>query len=307
MANLLNNYRQDVVDAADYFDLLKIYTKSHQLTREDGKVVPWIDENLNPRTGDWIARTRLKTWNNGTWDAGKGGKERGKDYNHSTYCDLVITGLVGLRPRSDAVVEVHPLAAGGHLGLVLPGQRPLPRAHAHDPLGQSGEKYGRGKGLRVFADGAEIAHADSLERVTGALPGSTAGTSAGWTKYEGGPVLGGDLGTCFDVAMLRENETYRMWFSWRPKESIALVESQRRNPLEPAADRFGPRQGHEVGRRHQPSRRGQTPGRLSHVVHGAGQRPQLDRLRDQSRRRPLDPPLRPSRSCLPRSPGKASP
>ena len=82
----------------DYFETLKIYTKSHRLKREDGTVVPWIDENLNPHTGDWIARTRLKVWKNGTWDPGKGGVERGKDYNHSTYCDLIITGLVGLRP-----------------------------------------------------------------------------------------------------------------------------------------------------------------------------------------------------------------
>ena len=51
-------------------------------------------------------------------------------------------------------------------------------------------------------------------------------TAAGWTKHPRNPVLGGALGTCFDVAVLREGDTYRMWFSWRPKESIALVESK---------------------------------------------------------------------------------
>jgi len=50
-------------------------------------------------------------------------------------------------------------------------------------------------------------------------------TSAGWRKYEKNPVLGGNLGTCFDVSLLREGGKYRMWFSWRPKQSIALVES----------------------------------------------------------------------------------
>lgn len=50
-------------------------------------------------------------------------------------------------------------------------------------------------------------------------------TAAAWRKYEGNPVLGGTLGTCFDVALLREAGTYRMWFSWRPKKSVALVES----------------------------------------------------------------------------------
>ena len=49
-------------------------------------------------------------------------------------------------------------------------------------------------------------------------------TSAGWTKFENNPVLGGNLGTCFDVALLREADVYRMWFSWRPKKAVALVE-----------------------------------------------------------------------------------
>lgn len=51
-------------------------------------------------------------------------------------------------------------------------------------------------------------------------------TAVGWVKYEKNPVLGGPLGTCFDIAVLREENKYRMWFSWRPKRSIAAVESQ---------------------------------------------------------------------------------
>jgi len=47
----------------------------------------------------------------------------------------------------------------------------------------------------------------------------------GWVKYAGNPVLGGDLGTCFDVALLHEDAIFRMWFSWRPQKSLALVES----------------------------------------------------------------------------------
>jgi beta-1,2-mannobiose phosphorylase / 1,2-beta-oligomannan phosphorylase len=50
-------------------------------------------------------------------------------------------------------------------------------------------------------------------------------TAGGWHKYENNPVLGGALGTCFDVALLREEGKYRMWFSWRPQKSVALVES----------------------------------------------------------------------------------
>jgi predicted GH43/DUF377 family glycosyl hydrolase len=54
---------------------------------------------------------------------------------------------------------------------------------------------------------------------------SDAETVAGWRKSDKNPVLGGSLGTCFDVSVLRDGDKYRMWFSWRPKQSIALVES----------------------------------------------------------------------------------
>jgi predicted GH43/DUF377 family glycosyl hydrolase len=50
--------------------------------------------------------------------------------------------------------------------------------------------------------------------------------AAGWRKYDKNPVLGGPLGTCFDISVLREDGQYRMWFSWRPKKSIALVTSR---------------------------------------------------------------------------------
>jgi predicted GH43/DUF377 family glycosyl hydrolase len=53
----------------------------------------------------------------------------------------------------------------------------------------------------------------------------TSETAAGWVKYEKNPVLGGALGTCFDVSLLAKGTGYRMWFSWRPQRSIALVES----------------------------------------------------------------------------------
>src|SRR5579859_6177676 len=48
---------------------------------------------------------------------------------------------------------------------------------------------------------------------------------AGWTKYNGNPVMGGKHGTCFDISVLLDGTRYRMWLSWRPKKSVALVES----------------------------------------------------------------------------------
>jgi len=50
--------------------------------------------------------------------------------------------------------------------------------------------------------------------------------TAGWVKYAGNPVLGGEYGTCFDVCVLQQAGKYRMWVSWRPKQSVAITESQ---------------------------------------------------------------------------------
>src|SRR5579875_1521565 len=61
-----------------------------------------------------------------------------------------------------------------------------------------------------------------LARATGLSP---AEGESGWVKYPGNPVLGGEYGTCFDISVLHEGETFRMWLSWRPKKSVALSES----------------------------------------------------------------------------------
>ncbi|MBI5831051.1 MAG: discoidin domain-containing protein [Armatimonadetes bacterium] len=195
---------------------------------------PWIDENLNPYTGDWIARSLLV-------ERGQQPRDRGKDYNHSTYCDLIITGLIGLRPQPDDSVVVNPLVPDGQWDYFC-----LDRVPYHGRLltilwDKTGQRYGRGAGLRVLADGQEIAVSPDLKRVSTKLPAGAAPAAAAvpplapptpappvpaWVKSPGNPVLGGALGTCFDISVLRDGERYRMWFSWRPRKSIALVESK---------------------------------------------------------------------------------
>jgi len=47
-----------------------------------------------------------------------------------------------------------------------------------------------------------------------------------WVKYENNPVLGGgDLGTVFDISVLKEGNEYIMYSSWRPKRSVAVSTS----------------------------------------------------------------------------------
>jgi hypothetical protein len=162
MANLLREYRQQAVSREDYFQLFLIYTRSQRLRLPDGRRIAWIDENLNPFTGEWQARA-MKI-RKGTFDG------RGDHYNHSGYCDLVITGVAGLVPRAGEVVEVDPLVPEKswdwfYLDNVAYHGRTLTIL-----WDRTGRKFERGSGLRVWADGAEIARSSRLERITGRLP-----------------------------------------------------------------------------------------------------------------------------------------
>lgn len=51
------------------------------------------------------------------------------------------------------------------------------------------------------------------------------GTNGGWAKHAQSPVLGGELGVCFDISMLKEDGLFRMYFSWRTQKSVAVVTS----------------------------------------------------------------------------------
>jgi hypothetical protein len=169
MANLLNGYRQDYVSKQDYLELLQTYARSQHLKLPNGKVIPFIDEDLHPDTGEWIARNLLY----GMPDAEqtqKGGKDRGRDYNHSTFNDLIITGLVGLRPRVDHRLEINPLVPEGSLEYFC-----LDRVRYHDRdltilYDRTGSRYGKGRGLRVYADGRQIGSAPALTALELEMP-----------------------------------------------------------------------------------------------------------------------------------------
>jgi hypothetical protein len=156
LASLLNNYRQEVAGRQLYFDTLQTYTRSHRRTLPEGAVVPWLDESLNPDTGAWIPTD--------------GHPPRGQYYNHSTYCDLVISGLAGLRPRADDMLEVNPLVPEGTWDYFC-----LDRVRYHGRLitilyDKTGRRYGRGQGLQLLVDGRRLAARPGLERITARLP-----------------------------------------------------------------------------------------------------------------------------------------
>ncbi|MCB1124874.1 MAG: DUF1080 domain-containing protein [Verrucomicrobiae bacterium] len=80
--------------------------------------------------------------------------------------------------------------------------------------------------LGVAAGGLGALIHDAAAAAVPAIASPAADTAAGWIKSADNPVLGGSLGTCFDVSVMREGDRHRMWFSWRPRKSVALVESR---------------------------------------------------------------------------------
>ncbi len=221
MANLLNRSGDSgVVDRDDYLQLLRSYAATHRI-EENGEVIPFIGESIDPANGEWRSRRILL-------QSDRADKERGRHYNHSGFVDLVVTGLAGLRPRADDMLEVNPLFPTDTWDYFCLDNIRYRDRTVSLVFDRTGERYGRGKGFMVFADGQLLAQRDEPGRVEVPLPPRELyhETVAGWTKHEGNPVLGGDLGTCFDVSVLRDGGPFKMWFSWRPQKSIALTESE---------------------------------------------------------------------------------
>jgi hypothetical protein len=163
LANLLNDYSQTVITRADYLRLLRQYTHQHFVA--SGK--PDLQEDYNPDTGAPIV-----------------GLERSHHYNHSTYVDLILSGLIGVRPRSDNSLEINPLLpeeSGQDTKTIRYFALQNLAYHGHDigvVYDQDGTRYHAGKGLSVFVDGKRAAGPSPLGRIRVNLALHTAGTPA---------------------------------------------------------------------------------------------------------------------------------
>ena len=82
----------------DFTRMLLTYAYSQR--DEDGS--PYVDENMHPDTGVWLARSILREW-------GRKDMERGRHYNHSAFIDLVLRGIVGIVPSSGDTLRIAPL------------------------------------------------------------------------------------------------------------------------------------------------------------------------------------------------------
>jgi hypothetical protein len=153
LANFLRGPAQPHVTKRDYFQQLLTYARSHRQGDQ-----PYIGEYHDELTGEWLIKEPKAV--------------RSRHYNHSTFCDLVISGLVGLVPRGDNTIEVDPLLpASAWDWFCLDGAA----YHGHSITimwDRDGSRYHRGAGLSVWADGRGIARVSGLDRLVAQLPSS---------------------------------------------------------------------------------------------------------------------------------------
>jgi hypothetical protein len=129
--------------ASVFYDEMHKYAVSHQ---KNG--LPYLGEYQDEKTGYWL----------------KGDNPRSSYYNHSCFADLVISDLVGLKPREDNVLEIFPLIPARKWDWFC-----LDKVMYHGKMftfmfDKNGLKYKVGKGFRVFANGKQI-YAGELKHI----------------------------------------------------------------------------------------------------------------------------------------------
>ena len=87
--------------------------------------------------------------------------ERGKDYNHSSFCDLVISGLIGVQPQLDGSIVIEPLIPEGEWEWFSLSRIPCAGKELSVVYDKTGKKYGVKPGLTVYLDGKKVAHSDT--------------------------------------------------------------------------------------------------------------------------------------------------
>lgn len=144
LANLLIDYpAQPWIGPDDYLAALRSYALTH---RRNGS--PYVAEAHHPDEDRWI------------YD----GRGHSEDYNHSTFNDLVLSGLLGIRPQPGPEVEIAPLAPASWDRFAVENL-PYQGRNLTVLWDRDGTAYGRGTGLTVWLDGRRIHQQPGLRPV----------------------------------------------------------------------------------------------------------------------------------------------
>jgi hypothetical protein len=145
LSNLLTNYRHHAkMSPSVFYKELHKYAWSHQK-----RGLPYLGEYQDEKNGEWL----------------KGDNPRSSYYNHSGFADLVISDLIGLKPREDKVLELHPLIPKDEWAWFLLDRVPYHGKMLTIVWDKTGIKYGKGAGLLVYADGQRLYNGKELKPV----------------------------------------------------------------------------------------------------------------------------------------------
>jgi len=150
--SLLENYEQDTMTKEDFYDILSGYAKCHYRTMYDGRRICWIDEEIDPRTGTWKVRISKPSGSN-YYDAPgvvlkEGEYRRGRDYNHSVFCDIVLHCLLGIKCEKGEVT-VQPKIPDDWDYFMVENLWLAGKCY-RVVFDKDGSHYGLGKGLQII-------------------------------------------------------------------------------------------------------------------------------------------------------------
>lgn len=145
LANLLTDYKNHgEMSKAIFYDEVHKYAYSQQM---DGK--PYIGEYQDEKTGAWL----------------KGDDPRSKYYNHSTFCDIIINDLIGLKPQADETLLIKPLLPEGKWDWFALNDVSYHGKKVSVVWDKTGNQYQKGKGLLVFVDGKLVKKSNKLKDI----------------------------------------------------------------------------------------------------------------------------------------------
>ena len=147
LANYLNNQstQNNQIELRNaFFRQMEVYVESqHHRGR------PYIGEYLDETNGAWLM----------------GDRERSRYYNHSTFNDLMITGICGLRPQADGSIVVNPLLPKDTWDyFCLDGVNY--RGHVLTIIwDKDGQRYHQGAGLTLLVDGQIVGNRKDMGKL----------------------------------------------------------------------------------------------------------------------------------------------
>ncbi len=162
MANLLKNYEQQHVTRKDYVQLLHNFANTHLRGGE-----PYIGEANHPETGSWSGHDHVG---------------HSEHYFHSSYIDLVITGLMGFEASDKDSVGLNPLFPSTWDYACLDNIK----YHGNDLTiiwDKTGKKYNKGKGLLIFSNGKKIGASATIKAMKLYLPAKQTAASVKLVNY----------------------------------------------------------------------------------------------------------------------------